>query len=40
MLENRIEDKPINYTYELSFNKKINDKKLVLIKKKLIKTKI
>ena len=33
-------DKPINYTYELSFNKKINDKKLVLIKKKLIKTKI
>ena len=33
-------DKPINYTYELSFKKKINDNKLVLIKKKLIKTKI
>ena len=33
-------DKPINYTYELSFNKKINNKKLVLIKKKLIKTKV
>ena len=32
-------DKPINYTYTLSFNKKINDKKLVLSKKKLIKTK-
>lgn len=33
-------DKPINYTYELSFNKKKNDKKLKLIKKKLIKTKV
>ena len=33
-------DKPINYTYELSFNKKINDKKLILIKKKLTKTKV
>ena len=33
-------DKPINYTYELSFNKKINDDKLILIKKKLIKTKV
>jgi hypothetical protein len=33
-------DKPINYTYELSFNKKTNDKKLVLIKKKLTKTKV
>ena len=33
-------DKPINYTYELSFNKKINDNKLVLVKKKLTKTKV
>ena len=33
-------EKPINYTYELSFNKKINDKKLVLINKKLTKTKV
>ena len=33
-------DKPINYTYELFFNKKINDNKLVLVKKKLLKTKV
>ena len=33
-------DKSINYTYELSFNKKINDERLILIKKKLIKTKV
>ena len=33
-------EKPINYTYELSFNKKINDKGLVLIKKHLTKTKV
>ena len=33
-------DKPINYTYELSFNKKIDDNKLILVKKKLIKTKV
>ena len=33
-------DKPINYTYELSFNKKKNDEKLVLIKKKLTNTKV
>lgn len=33
-------DKTINYTYELSFNKKINNDKLILIKKKLTKTKV
>ena len=33
-------DKTINYTYELSFNKTINNDKLILIKKKLTKTKV
>lgn len=33
-------EKPINYIYELSFKKKINDNKLILVKKKLIKTKV